>query len=331
MLEYLKRLIDIPSPSGREQKIAEYIFEQMRPYFDSVTTDALGNLICRKNGGSSERIMFCAHMDEIGFMVTYIEKDGFLRAAPLGGIDYSAAAYGRVVFEHGVSGEMVPEANVKPENYEASGFLCDIGAENAEQAEAMVAVGDCFTLRSSVDMLAGRRVCGRPMDDKLGCAILMAAARDHSSEFHGDVYFVFTVQEELGLRGSRCAAFAIEPDVGIAVDVTDTGDVKGAEPMEVRLGGGAAVKIKDKGSICDSFVVERLRQLARDKEIPVQLEILTRGSTDAAAIQLAGAGAKAGCISIPARYIHSGVETVDMGDADACCRLIAAAACGFYG
>ena len=324
MRNYLEALVNIPSVSGREGKIAEYISREMKPYFDTVETDALGNLICHK-AGEGKKLLFCAHMDEIGFIATFIEEDGYIRFAPIGGINFHAAAYSKVVFENGAVGVILPEDQVKPADYKADAFVVDIGASDREAAEALVKIGDCFALESRIFDLSGGRVAGRPLDDKLGCAILMAAAKE-SAAFQNDVTFVFTVQEEVGIRGARTAAFGAAPDYGIALDVTGTGDVKGAKPMAVSLGKGAAIKIKDNSAICDPTLVEKLRTLAEAQNIPYQNEILLYGGTDAAGLQSAGAGCRAGCISIPSRYVHSGVEMVDWTDVEAVLALVCAAA-----
>jgi len=322
MVKYIKDLVKILSVSGHEEKSADYIAEQMSPYFDEVYKDTLGNLICHKKG-MGKKLMMCAHMDEIGFIVTYIEDDGYVRFAPIGGISFAAAAYSEVVFENGRVGVIVPESEVKPADYKADSFVVDLGAKTKKEAERLCKIGDTFAVRPSVTSLAGGRLCGRPLDDKIGCAILMAAA-EKSDSFKNDVTFVFTVQEEVGIRGARTAAFAVKPDFGVALDVTATGDAKGAKPMAVKLSGGAAIKIKDQSAICDVTLVEKMKTLAKDNKIPYQLEILPFGGTDTASMQLAGEGCRAGCISIPTRYIHSAVETVCEKDVKAAIDLTVA-------
>ena len=322
MIKYFRELTKILSVSGHEEKLAAYIAEKMEPYFDTVRTDSMGNLICHKKG-EGKKLMFCAHMDEIGFMVTYIEDDGYIRFAPIGGINFTATAYNEVVFENGRLGVIVPEEEVKAADFKADKFVVDIGAKSKKEAERLVKIGDCFAVRSHVTSLAGGRISGGPLDDKIACAILMAAA-EKSAEFTNDVTFVFTVQEEVGIRGSRTAAFAVAPDYGIAVDVTDTGDTKGSKPMAVKLGGGVAIKIKDQSAICDATLVEKMKETAKENKIPYQLEILTFGGTDTASMQLAGEGCRAGCISIPTRYIHSPVETADEKDIKAAIELTVA-------
>ncbi|MBE6714967.1 MAG: M42 family metallopeptidase [Ruminococcaceae bacterium] len=322
MLKTIKDLIRILSVSGHEEKLCEYIKEKMLPYFDTVEKDALGNLICRKKG-EGRKLMFCAHMDEIGFITTFIEEDGSVRVAPIGGINFAAAAYSKVIFENGRAGVLVPEEGVSPGDYKADKFLVDIGAKTKKEAQRMVSVGDTLAVRPEAFSLASGRLSGRPLDDKIGCAVLMEAAKE-SASFEGDVYFVFTVQEEVGIRGSKTAAFAIRPDYGVAIDVTATGDTKGAKPMDVKLGGGAAIKIKDQSAICDTLLVEKMKESARKNDIPYQMEVLTFGGTDTASMQLSGEGCRAGCISIPTRYIHSPVECVDMKDVKASAELIVA-------
>jgi endoglucanase len=212
---------------------------------------------------------------------------------------------------------------VKAADYKADSFVVDLGTKTKKETERLVKIGDTFAVRPAVTALAGGKLCGRPLDDKIGCAILMAAA-EKSDSFKNDVTFVFTVQEEVGIRGARTAAFAIAPDYGVALDVTATGDAKGAKPMAVKLGGGAAIKIKDQSAICDVTLVEKMKTLAKDEKIPYQLEILTYGGTDTASMQLAGEGCRAGCISIPTRYIHSAVETIDEKDVKAAIDLTVA-------
>lgn len=322
MVKYLKDLVKIISVSGHEENIRKYIEEKMTPYFDTVRTDALGNLICHKKG-EGKKLMLAAHMDEIGFIVTFIEDDGFVRFAPIGGISFTAAAYSEVVFENGRVGVIVPEAETKPDDFKADSFVVDLGTKSKKETERLVKIGDTFAVRPAVTSLAGGKICGRPLDDKLGCAILMSAA-EKSAEFKNDTTFVFTVQEEVGIRGARTAAFEIAPDYGIAIDVTATGDAKGAKPMAVKLGDGPAIKIKDQSAICDVTLVEKMKSTAKEKGIPYQLEILPYGGTDAASMQLAGEGCRAGCISIPTRYIHTAVETVAEKDVNAAIDLTVA-------
>ena len=319
----LQKLCSCPSVSGREDNIRGLLSELILPYADEVRVDALGNLIAKKSGkGEGERIMLCAHMDEIGFLVNFIEDSGMLRVATVGGISMSASVFSEVVSESGVCGVLVPNADVKPADYKADKLYIDIGAKNKKEAERRVAIGDFFVVKGSLTRLMGKRVAGRPLDDRVGCAVLLdIAERLWDIPTEGDVYYVFSVQEEVGCRGAMTAAYGISPDYALCFDVTGTGDTPSATAMACRLSGGAAVKIKDSSVICAEEVVARLCAIAEEKKIPYQREILTYGGTDTSSMQLSGSGCLAGALSIPTRYIHSGVETCDLADAEACVAL----------
>ncbi|MBR7112298.1 MAG: M42 family peptidase [Clostridia bacterium] len=324
MYQTLKKLLqNTPSVSGREGGIRDLIASLMRPLVDEITVDAMGNLICLKKGtaGTPKRVLLAAHMDEIGFIVNYIEDSGYLRVAPIGGIDYVAAADSLVVFENGTKGVLVPEGDLKRgEAPKAEKCYIDIGAKSHRDAEKRVKIGDTCALAAGLTRLCGSRVCGRPLDDRVGCAVLVEIASRLSAPAD-DVYYVFSVQEEVGCRGAGPAAFGIAPDVALIFDVTGTGDTLSASPMAVKLGDGVAVKIKDKSVICDASLVEELLLLAKSKGIAVQCEILTYGGTDASAVQMTGLGCKTGALSLPCRYIHTGVEMLDMNDVKAAADL----------
>lgn len=319
----LQKLCAVPSVSGREDKIRGVLSQMIAPYADEVKTDSLGNLIALKRGASSEKkVMLCAHMDEIGFLVTFIEESGMLRVATVGGIRLAGDSFSEVVSESGVRGAIVPDAKTKASDYTANKFYIDIGAKSRKEAEKKVKIGDFFVLRGGVSKLMGKRVYGRPLDDRVGCAVLLSVAESLASEsLDCDVFYVFSVQEEVGCRGALPAAFGISPDYSLCFDVTSTGDVPGADTMACSVGGGAAVKIKDSSVICSEEVVSRLCSLAEENKIPYQREILTAGGTDTSSMQLAGAGSRAGALSIPTRYIHSAVEMCDLGDAESCASL----------
>ena len=333
MFNLIRKLCRPLSVSGREETIAGVIAEEIAPYADAVSLDAMGNLTAFKAGsapdGERKKIMFAAHMDEIGFMVSFIEENGFVRFQTLGGINFASAAFTRVVFEDGTRGVLVPETGVGAGDFRQEKFVIDIGAKNRREAERKVAVGDTFAVESDVIRLSGRRIAGRPLDDRVGCAVLVEAAKrmaESGEAPRNDIYFCFTVQEEVGCRGSKTAAYTVQPDIGIALDVTATGDTVGAKPMAVSLGGGAAVKIKDSSVVCDREVVKMMKDLCEAQGIRYQTEVLAAGGTDTSSMQAAASGARAGCISIPCRYIHSSVETVDLDDVEACVRLTQAIA-----
>ena len=324
MFTTLKTLCNISSVSGREAAIRKKLTELVSPFADEVYTDALGNLIAKKKGSAADarNIMLCAHMDEIGFLVTFIEDDGFIRVAPVGGINCAAAAFSEVVSENGVHGVIVPNGDVKAADYSLDKFYIDIGAKNKKEAEKKVTVGDFFVCRPALTRLIGKKVCGRPLDDRIGCAVLLKIAEHFASVTPANnLYYVFSVQEEVGCRGAKTAAFGIEADFGLVFDVTGTGDVPGAKPMACKVSGGAAIKIKDSSVICHKDVVDTLISLAKEHKISHQCEILTYGGTDTSAIQMTAGGAMVGALSIPTRYIHSSTEMLDLADAEACVSL----------
>ena len=324
MIQTLQKMLpSTPSVSGREGGIREIIADVMRPLCDEVCTDAMGNLICLKRGSGAapHRVMLCAHMDEIGFIVNFIEDNGYLRVAPIGGIHYGAAAYTEVVFENGVKGVLVPEADVPAkESPKAEKCYVDIGAASRKEAERRVHIGDCCAVKPQLTRLNTNRVVGRPLDDRIGCACLIEIARRLIAPAD-DIYYVFSVQEEVGCRGAKTAAFAVGAELALVYDVTGTGDEQGSKPMAVKLGDGAAIKIKDSSVICDSALVDELLATAKAQKIAAQCEILTYGGTDTSSIQMTGLGCRAGAISIPSRYIHSGVEMIDLRDAKAAVEL----------
>lgn len=324
MYNTLKTLCLVCSVSGREEAIRNKISEMITPFTDSTYTDNLGNLVAVKkgNGDDKKKIMLCAHMDEIGFLATYIEENGFIRIATVGGISLRASVALGVVSERGVKGVIVPEDNVKPADFSADKFLIDIGAKNKKEAQRKVKIGDFFVITPSVTRLCGKRVCGRPLDDRIGCAVLVEIAKElYKNPPKHDIYFTFSTQEEVGCRGAKTASFGISPDYALIYDVTGTGDTVGAKPMECALGKGAAIKIKDSSVICNAELVQTLSQIAKEKNIPHQFEILTYGGTDTSAVQISGLGTRAGAISIPTRYIHTSCEMLDMSDAEACVAL----------
>ena len=327
MYSLIKKVVCCPGVSGNEKQIAALLQKEVAPFVDETYTDALGNLIAIKYGnlpdGERKKLLYCGHMDEIGFIVTYIEENGFIRFAPIGGINF-VAAFSHVVFANGEKGILVPEAGTQASALAADKCVVDIGASSAKEAARKVKIGDCFSLAHNLSKLGSNRAVGRPIDDRIGCAIMIETAKRLADNCPHDMYYVFSVQEEVGCRGARPAGFSIAPDIAIAFDVTGTGDAQGSKPMAVKLGGGAAIKIKDGSVICSGEVVAKLQKLATENKITSQNEILLYGGTDTSVLQAAGIGAYAGCISIPSRYIHSGVEMIDLRDVDACTDLATA-------
>ena len=324
MFENMKKIIRQPSASGQEKTLGEMIREIALPHCDSVAVDAMGNVIAlRKGTGTApKKIMLAAHIDEIGFIVNYIDDNGFIRVSPIGGINWTAVSYTKVLFENGTRGVIAPESGSAGEN-KPEKFIIDIGASNKKEAEKRVTIGDTAILDPSFERLCGKIWCGHPMDDKI-CAAILLDLLTADIESENDVYYVFTVQEEVGCRGSRTAAYAVAPDVALALDVTPTNDIPGCKYTAVKLGGGAAVKIKDSSVICDTGLVGHLRNLAETHKIKYQMEVLAAGGTDTSSIQSARSGCAAGCISMPNRYVHTGIEMISADDYNACIALVRA-------
>ena len=325
--EILNKLCSTPSVSGAEDKIADVIKTLISPYTDTQRIDALGNLICEKISAKAKKtLLFCAHMDEIGYLTTGAQKDGALTIAPIGYPIVEANAYMPVRFENGVCGAIVPKAKTKLADLEVSLLLADIGAKNASDALRRVPVGTRLCAYSTLTRLNSRRVMGRALDDKAGVCTLIKLAESLKDEKNlpWNIQFLFSVQEEVGLRGAHAAAFALEPDCAICVDVTDSDDAGNEDSSLPKLGAGCCIKYKDRSVICDRRLVARLNELSKAEKIPTQAEILTCGGTDTGAIQISRAGVIAGAVSLPERYVHTVAEQLDLKDLDAAVKLLAA-------
>lgn len=319
MINLIKRLMLTSGVSGREEKIREAIRQEIESYADEISVDALGNLIARKKG-KGKKIMFGAHMDEIGYFATHITEKGFIKVSPIGGINYLSASFSSVISERGVAGVLATSAT--GEMPEAKSVYIDIGATTKKQAEARVKVGDFFVHTPSVKHLIGSRYVGRPFDDRIGCAILVEALKS-IKHTDNDLYFVFTAQEEVGCRGARPVTYSVEPDIAIALDVTRTDDKPGSDKLNVKIGNGPTIKIKDAGVICSHELVLNMRSIAKEGGVKYQDEMLSKGGTDTSAMQIAKGGCKAGAISIPCGFIHTNNEMIDLADAKGAVKLVA--------
>lgn len=319
-MELLKDLIYAHGVSGNEEDICAVIKNAVSDLCDEVYTDTLGNLIAHKKG-NGKKIMLAAHMDEIGIIVTYIDDKGFLRFSNVGGLEVKNLVYNKVKFRNGTIGVIGCEEKNFSKKAELSSLYIDIGAKSKEDAEKKVSIGDTAAFVSDL-YVSGDSVISKTLDNRIGCYCLIKAMENINDT--NDIYFVFTAQEEVGLRGARTASYAIEPDMALAVDVTDTGDTPECEKMAVKLGAGAAVKIYDRSVICHSSIREALIKFARENDIKYQLEVMTDGGTDAGAIHTSRSGVASGGVSIPLRYVHSPSETASLSDIDACIKLICA-------
>jgi len=311
-MELLEKLTQVYSPSGNEKRIREVIENEIKDYADEIYTDNLGNLIARKKG-SGKKLMLCAHMDEIGVIVTYIEENGFLRFAPVGGVPPYCSLYQTVEFENGTKGVVGYEEkiNLKTE-LNISKMYIDIGASSDKEAEEKISIGDTAVFCGQF-VKNGKTVFSKAMDNRAGVYVLINALKN-VKDSENDLYFVFTVQEELGLRGARACANAINPDMALCIDVTDTGDTPNCNTMAVKLGKGACIKFMDSSIITHKEINDILKEAAKTKNVDVQYEVLTFGGTDAGAIHTSGVGVMTGAISIPTRYIHTPRECVNTDD-----------------
>ena len=321
-MRLLKRLIEADAPSGAESAIRDIIVSEAEKLGYEVRADALGSVIAHRPG-KGKKLMLDAHMDEIGVIATYVDDNGFIRFGAVGGLDIKELHKRRVRFANGTVGVIAAEEEKFEKKAELSAMYIDIGAADKKAAEKLVKTGDTAVFDGSFHRM-GDTVISKAIDDRAGCYMLLKAMKK-LKKTENDLYFVFSVQEEVGLRGAKTAAFSIMPDYAIAVDVTDTGDTPSCKPMDVKLGGGAAVKVMDRSVMCDVHVVDALRGIAKQNGIRYQNEIMDDGGTDAGAIALTGGGVRSGGISLPTRYVHSPSEMASVSDMEECIRLLVAA------
>ncbi len=328
MKELVKKLTEAFGPAGFEDPVRELITAEVKDLADDVRVDAMGNLFVLKRGqDSSKRVMLAAHMDEIGVMAAYVDEKGFVRLSCIGFVPFTGLKGSRVRFANGVVGvidfseTLADIVKLEPTKPDYTKLTIDVGASDRDSCP--VKVGDpAHFARPFVDMGNGRLVC-KSMDDRIGCVVLIETLRRLTTPAY-DVHFVFTVQEEVGIRGAVTSAYGVAPNFGFAVDVTPVYDVPDARPMSVTIGEGAAIKIKDSGMIAHPKLRNWLVKVAEENNIRYQLEVLELGSTDGRAVQLAHEGVVTGVVSVPCRHIHTPSEMVDLGDVEQCVALLTA-------
>jgi endoglucanase len=332
-IDLLRTLCALPGIPGREEAVRAVVREEMTPLVDEISVDTLGNLIGVRRGRGGPRVMLAAHMDEIGFMVRHIDDKGFLRLQATGGFDVSRLPAQRVLV-HSSSGEvfrgplnvagkplhMTPPGEQKPPTVDD--LFVDIGLSGDEASE-LVEIGDMVTLYRELEW-SGHNIMTKALDDRVGIFVMLEALRALDGPPQAEIVAVATVQEEVGTRGAGTAAFAIEPDVALALDISPAGDYAGApeETAGLWLGKGVGIKAMDMSTISSQPLNRHLKQLARDNGIPFQNEILVRGGTDAGAMQRARSGAPASTLSIPVRYAHTVNETCSPTDVQAAIDLL---------
>ena len=321
MKSLIQRLVETPGPSGFEYQIRDAIREEIGDAADSIRVDALGNLIATKGTKTSKgmRVMVSAHMDEIGLMATHIDDNGFIRFTSVGGVNPLTCVGGRVLFMDGTRGVIGMDGLERGKAPKLSNLFIDVGATS--KADCPVKVGNvCGFERPFMDL--GKRMVAKSMDDRIAAAIAIEVLKQLNSTPH-EVHFVFSTQEEVGLRGATTAAFGVDPDVGFAVDVTLSGDTPHpTTKMATALGDGPAIKVRDSSFIADPRLVDWMVKQAEAAGIPYQMEVLEAGGTDGRAIQMTRGGVPAGCVSIVCRYIHSPSEMVDSEDVENAVKLL---------
>ncbi len=314
----MNELSDIISPSGREKNVREYIEKQIKDYVDEINVDSLGNLIAHKKG-TGKKIMFSAHMDQIGLLINDIDEKGFIRFSAVGGLSPHKLLDQRVIFNNGTQGVVCLEKIDDYGKMKISDLYLDIMELTKEEAEKHVNIGDMCVVKTNYYENDGFVMCNA-LDDRIGCYVLIEALRA-GIESNNDLYFVFSVQEEVGCRGAKTAGYAINPDLCIALDVTATGDTLSGIKMAVKLNNGAAIKLRDNSIIVSEEVKNLMTNLAKENNIKYQYEVLDFGGTDSGAVHTVREGVPSGVISIPSRNIHSGNEIVSKFDVNECVKL----------
>ncbi|MCH5315515.1 MAG: M42 family peptidase [Eubacterium sp.] len=323
----LKELCLLNGTSGDESKVRDYIINQINGYCE-YTVDNLGSIIALKKGAKtpSKKVMLCAHMDEVGFIITSITDDGYLKFSPVGGID-SKVCLDRVIEINGVKGVI----GVKPVHQltesekdstpEFSKLYIDIGAENREQAEALVDLGDYAYFSSEYYEFGNGFIKSKALDDRIGCMLLIELIK---SDLEYDTYFCFNVQEEVGLRGASCTSYSVGADISIVLEATTAGDLCGVSGGErvCALGDGPVVSFMDRRTIYDKELYSLAFDIAKANGVKIQTKTAIAGGNDAGAIQTSGKGSRVLAVSLPCRYIHSAASVVKISDIKETRRLI---------
>lgn len=312
MLKELETLCKINGVSGNEDKVRSYICEQIKD-FAEYEIDNLGNVIAFKKGRktSDKKLMISAHMDEVGLIATFINSDGTIKVSSVGGVD-PRVVFGRRVLVGdnntvGVIGAKAVHNLSADERDTAVTFdkmYVDIGCENKEEAEKLVSLGDPIYFSSEFVKFGNNMIKCKAIDDRAGCAVMLRMIRE---ELEFDTYFTFVVQEEIGLRGSRCAAFSVEPDYAIVIESTTASDVPSASGADrvCELGKGPVVSFMDRSTIYNKELYKLAFETANELEIPCQTKTKVAGGNDAGAIHVSKGGVKTIAVSVPTRYLHS--------------------------
>ncbi len=317
-IDLMKKICTVKGPSSQEQNIAKFILEEIKDYIDDYQIDPLGNLIAHKKG-TGKKMMLAGHMDQIGMLVTHIDKEGFIYFTNVGGVNPYVILGGRVVFDDGTIGVVGKNGKAGFNNLKLSDLFIDIGAQSQEEAEKHVNIGD-IAVYSGEPVVDDVKITSPYLDDRIGCFFMIEALKQ-LKDCKYDLYLVFTVQEEVGAMGAMTSTYTINPDFGISFDVTGEYGTPDSDKLPMRMYGGACIKIKDASLICAPQMVKFLNKVAVDNGIKHQKEILLAGGTDASKIQQSRTGVIAGGISIATRYIHTMNEICALSDIKDCIDL----------
>ena len=315
---FLKKLCTANGVSGHEGAARDVILEEIKGLIDDYSIDAMGNLIAHKNG-PGEKMMLAGHMDQIGLMVTFICEKGFLYFGTIGGMSPQICLGQRFIFQNGTAAVCYNQRLDDIKTLTFDKMYLDIGAKDQEDAEKYVSIGDVCTFAQE-PVINGNVFITPALDDRIGCFIMVEALKKITNPAF-DMYFVFTAQEEVGLRGAKTAAFAVEPDYGLAFDVTASYDTPKARKMPSKMYEGAAIKLKDNSLICHPMIIAHLEKCAKKDGIKYQFEVLDMGGTDVGAIHVNKGGVPSGAISIASRYIHTANEMCALSDIEDCISL----------
>lgn len=323
----LKDLCMLNGTSGREEAVRNYIIEKIKDKCE-YSVDALGSVIAFKKGRKApdKKVLVAAHTDEVGFIITDITDDGYLRFAPVGGID-AAVVLGRRVDINGIKGVVGAKAvhllsDDEKKNEPAFDKLAiDIGAADKAEAEKAVSLGDCAYFASDYCEFGDGFIKSKALDDRIGCMLMIELI---NSDLEYDTYFCFNVQEEVGLRGSGCSAYAVKPDVAVILESTTAADIDGVTGGDkcCVLGKGPVVSFMDGRTIYDKQIFDLAFEVAKENNIKIQTKTKIAGGNDAGAIQKSGAGCRVAAVSLPCRYIHSGSSVVKIGDIEETRRFL---------
>ena len=314
---FIKKLVETPAPSGYESQVRDLVKKEIEPLVDELYVDRLGNLIARKGAPAINglKVMLAAHLDEVGLVATHIDERSFVRFLPVGALSPLTCLGSRVQFLNGATGVIGAEFLVSENKIPTFGQLfIDLGLSS--RAECPVRIGDeAVFIQPFVDL--GERLVGKALDDRVGVALLVEVLRIMQEKQiqtpHG-LFFVFSVQEQVGARGAITAAYGVAPDLGIAIDATPSGDIPAGGKLAARLGNGPAIRVRDGSTLFDPSIVEWMVRTAEAAQLPYQLEVVEKEYTGGRAIQLSHAGVPVGCLSLPCRYMHSASEMIDYQD-----------------